>query len=675
MKVLPLVLFSLCLNTSVAQMVMDGDDSDWVNISGVTASDNLDGAYPSEVGAAVTDIVDLAEVKATVVGNVLYAYLKFQAGPAWPNMAYTNDQGEYKNRGYYKILLDVDNDASTGWNSHYYEGHYTPVGYLNSQGMTDTDAIGTEMLLEWGASSEYHAVADSTPIEYFSYWAADYSGYDGQTDDGDDYEIYDMSVEDIDVATSLLWEGALQIGSTDSDALSADNRHFWNGHGWGSDFLEFAVEIEPLKDYYADLGLDYFNAGDVIGFAGMVETPIDDWGTDMSSGGSFTLSDQPSRPTFPSEAEFAAQSALATAVDNLDGAYPSEVGAAVTDIVDIAEVKAFVNVADDALYWSLKFHGGPAWPNMAYTNDDGEYKNRGYYKLLIDIDNDVTTGWNSHYYEGHYTPVGYLNSQGMADTDAIGTEMLLEWGTSTNYHANADSTEYDYISYWAADYHGYDGQTDDGDDYEIFNYDITNPSLETVFDYDGSLLNNSSDLDADGDGSADLIDGFPDWFASRWGDDYLQVGISLRTLRNYWSAMGFDDMDDLSNFAVVGMTETPIDDWGTDVSPRGEVVVLGNDDSSSLPREFILNDNFPNPFNPQTNISFNIPISGSINLTVYNITGQRVATLVDGYQHSGEHNVKWNGLDGSGNQVSSGIYFYSLKMDASTITKSMVLLK
>jgi flagellar hook assembly protein FlgD len=94
-----------------------------------------------------------------------------------------------------------------------------------------------------------------------------------------------------------------------------------------------------------------------------------------------------------------------------------------------------------------------------------------------------------------------------------------------------------------------------------------------------------------------------------------------------------------------------------------------------LPVKFVLNDNYPNPFNPQTNISFTVPSSGNINLTVYNITGQRVATLVDGYQHSGEHNVQWNGLDQNGNQVSSGIYFYSLKTDASSMTKSMVLLK
>ena len=678
------VLFSMIswvwLTSLSAQMVMDGDDSDWSGISGVTAVDNLDGAYPAEVGAAVTDIVDLAEVKATTDGNVLYVYLKFHGGPAWPNSAYVNDNDSVRNRGYYKLLIDADNDATTGWSSHYYEGHFTPVGYMASAGLADTDAIGSEIMLEWGADSRWDADADSTEIKYFSYWAADYSGYDGATDDGDDYEIFDMSVEDTDVETSLGWEGALQIGSTDSETLNADDRYFWNGHGWGNNFIEFAVEIAPFKEYWTALGIDYFNEGDVIGFAGMTETPVDDWGTDVSARGSFTISGQPSRPNSMSfdgdDSDWTGQPVLATAVDNLDGAYPSEVGAAVTDIVDIAEVKAFVNTEEDALYWMLKFHGGPCWPNSAYVNDGDSVRNRGYYHLLIDIDNDVTTGWNSHYYEGHYTPVGYMASAGLADTDAIGTEFMVEWGSDTRWHLDPDSTEYKYTSYWAADYHEYDGQTDDGDDYEIFNYDITFPTLENALAFDGSLLNNSSDLDVDQDGEADLIDGFPDWYASSWGDNFLEVGMSLRTLRNYWSAMGFTDLDDYSSMAVAGFTETPVDDWGTDFTPRGEIVVLGvEDDVSNLPEQFMLENNYPNPFNPETNISFTVPNNGNINLTVYNVMGQKVYTILDGYTRAGNHSVKWNGLDQNSNEVSSGIYFYSLKSDAGSITKTMVLMK
>jgi hypothetical protein len=128
--------------------------------------------------------------------------------------------------------------------------------------------------------------------------------------------------------------------------------------------------------------------------------------------------------------------------------------------------------------------------------------------------------------------------------------------------------------------------------------------------------------------------------------------------------------------AVVGFTETPVDDWGTDFTPRGEIVVLSvEDDVSNLPEQFILENNYPNPFNPETNISFTVPNNGNINLTVYNVMGQKVYTIVDGYTRAGNHSVKWNGLDQNSNEVSSGIYFYSLKSDAGSITKTMVLMK
>ncbi len=49
-----------------------------------------------------------------------------------------------RHRGYYHLMLDLDNDPSTGWNNHYYEGHYTPLGYYASQGVPNTDHLGVE---------------------------------------------------------------------------------------------------------------------------------------------------------------------------------------------------------------------------------------------------------------------------------------------------------------------------------------------------------------------------------------------------------------------------------------------------------------------------------------------------------------------------------------------------
>ena len=89
------------------------------------------------------------------------------------------------------------------------------------------------------------------------------------------------------------------------------------------------------------------------------------------------------------------------------------------------------------------------------------------------------------------------------------------------------------------------------------------------------------------------------------------------------------------------------------------------------PSETILFNNYPNPFNPVTNISFNLPTSGTIELSIYNLQGQKIATLINTKQSAGTHTVQW---DASG--CSSGIYFYRLVTENGfTETKSLVLLK
>ena len=89
-----------------------------------------------------------------------------------------------------------------------------------------------------------------------------------------------------------------------------------------------------------------------------------------------------------------------------------------------------------------------------------------------------------------------------------------------------------------------------------------------------------------------------------------------------------------------------------------------------------LRQNYPNPFNPETNISYSVIDNGSVELAIYNIKGQLVKELVRSTMNAGEHNVVWNGKDSAGRKVSSGLYFYKLKLNGKTIdTKKMMLLK
>lgn len=90
----------------------------------------------------------------------------------------------------------------------------------------------------------------------------------------------------------------------------------------------------------------------------------------------------------------------------------------------------------------------------------------------------------------------------------------------------------------------------------------------------------------------------------------------------------------------------------------------------------VLNDNYPNPFNPETTIQFNLVENSNVSLTVYNVKGEVVNTLVDEAMPVGNHSVVWNGTDANNSVVPSGIYFYKMKAgDRYTSTKKMILLK
>jgi len=88
-----------------------------------------------------------------------------------------------------------------------------------------------------------------------------------------------------------------------------------------------------------------------------------------------------------------------------------------------------------------------------------------------------------------------------------------------------------------------------------------------------------------------------------------------------------------------------------------------------------LESNYPNPFNPETTISFSLQNNSNVELSVYNIKGQLVKTLVNEIKEKGIHTAVWNGLDDNHKSVSSGIYLYKLQVEKSTFIKKMLLLK
>ncbi|MFA6098237.1 MAG: peptidoglycan DD-metalloendopeptidase family protein [Patescibacteria group bacterium] len=108
--------------------------------------------------------------------------------------------------------------------------------------------------------------------------------------------------------------------------------------------------------------------------------------------------------------------------------------------------------------------------------------------------------------------------------------------------------------------------------------------------------------------------------------------------------------------------------WG--IQNEGTPKIATPETENPLPADFTLSQNYPNPFNPVTNISYSLPVAADVCLEIYNVLGQRVATLANERQVAGEHSIQWDA-----HQCPSGIYFYRLTTDQVTETKKMIILK
>ena len=151
---------------------------------------------------------------------------------------------------------------------------------------------------------------------------------------------------------------------------------------------------------------------------------------------------------------------------------------------------------------------------------------------------------------------------------------------------------------------------------------------------------------------------------------------------NDWFALdGQNDYHLLPTAAALGHGFTPPGTWANPYFPGnlpGDVNI-GATKAFTLtsvaaaigsPHTFVLQQNYPNPFNPSTNVEFSLPSSSQVRLTVYNMLGQEVATLVNGQMEAGTHTVRFDA-----SRLSSGIYLYRLNAGSFVKTMKMILLK
>ena len=93
------------------------------------------------------------------------------------------------------------------------------------------------------------------------------------------------------------------------------------------------------------------------------------------------------------------------------------------------------------------------------------------------------------------------------------------------------------------------------------------------------------------------------------------------------------------------------------------------------PDDYVLHQNFPNPFNPITILSYDLPKDGLVKITVYDMLGNVVNNLINTSQSYGYKSLLWNATNNQGQPVSAGVYFYSIEVGDFRQTKKMILLK
>ena len=135
-----------------------------------------------------------------------------------------------------------------------------------------------------------------------------------------------------------------------------------------------------------------------------------------------------------------------------------------------------------------------------------------------------------------------------------------------------------------------------------------------------------------------------------------------------WNEIGDPTGADHMNYVYVGFA-------GEDIEFVYDDELNISDENNLLPNNFELTQNYPNPFNPSTSINFTVPSLSDVNISVYDINGRLVNTLINNTLSAGEYNVMWNGDDMSGNKVSAGIYMYNLTSGETSITNKMILVK
>ena len=139
------------------------------------------------------------------------------------------------------------------------------------------------------------------------------------------------------------------------------------------------------------------------------------------------------------------------------------------------------------------------------------------------------------------------------------------------------------------------------------------------------------------------------------------------------SAIGVDSSTNGFSYTNMGTGWTPYEDG--EIMIRAIVQVSSSNNSNVSPVLTLSASNYPNPFNPETTISFTVPQNGQTSVKVYNLKGQEVRSLLNKEMTAGSSSIVWNGTDNSGDNVASGLYFVRVQNNGKAVTRKMLLSK
>ena len=250
-----------------------------------------------------------------------------------------------------------------------------------------------------------------------------------------------------------------------------------------------------------------------------------------------------------------------------------------------------------------------------------------------------TLRYFSNYTVGEFDAFGFGTDHSVFTADAFnappGAVMLLTPDPSSTPLVTIDANN----ATGSTDFYWTNTTDPDGTPIEyIFEIMVPGDTLDTL------LSENSFSLD-----HADLI--------------WLMDSLMVTSLEATWDVHAYDGFE---------ATESSNGPWALTFDGGW---VLGDLDNNTIPDVFALHNNYPNPFNPVTNIRYDIPVASDVRIDIYNIAGEKVRTLVSREHQPGRYKIQWNATNEFGSPVATGMYIYKIHAKDFTSVKKLLLMK